>query len=429
MAETTNRQKIGLLMLSIFLTLVILEFSLQASVFLVYSIQRSGNTIAGDEYRILCLGESTTADNLGGQGSWPQQLEIILNEKSPERRFKVINEGLPRTTTSSILSKLEMNLDRYKPQMVITMMGVNDFKRGMSYIDIDIDSNPFLEELRTYKLLAWLWENLNPNEDDSYNKEMEYGDACEKKEIYERMIESDANSSVAYSGLGFCYLTWGNVSGAEEMFMKSIELDDNNSVAYSGLGIFYLRTSNSDQAENMFRKAIELDDTNYLGYYGLGMIYIHEERYEEAESFFKKSLDCNPNHALSYHGLLRIYDCDGRIDDTEELYKRAYENGINLITADNYRGLYKIISEEGIKLLIMQYPMRDVEYLRDMLEGHDDIKFISNEENFKEALKNGEYDDYFTDMFAGDFGHCTLKGNIMIAEKVADVVLNELEIN
>jgi len=40
-------------------------------------------------------------------------------------------------------------------------------------------------------------------------------------------------------------------------------------------------------------------------------------------------------------------------------------------------------------------------------------------------LKKISYNDYFTDMFAGDFGHCTRKGNRLLAENIANVILKE----
>ena len=97
----------------------------------------------------------------------------------------------------------------------------------------------------------------------------------------------------------------------------------------------------------------------------------------------------------------------------------------------HYQRLYKKLNEEGIKYIAMQYPTLDINELKNMFEGDKDIIFISNEENFKKALKKGKYEDYFIDKFADDFGfgHCTPKGNRLIAENVADIILKELGIN
>ncbi|MFH1622153.1 MAG: hypothetical protein ABIA97_03435, partial [Candidatus Omnitrophota bacterium] len=66
-----------------------------------------------------------------------------------------------------------------------------------------------------------------------------------------------------------------------------------------------------------------------------------------------------------------------------------------------------------------------VEPLKKMFEDQEDVIFVSNERVFKEALKQASYKEYFTDMFAGDFGHCTQKGNRLLAENIANVILRE----
>ena len=74
--------------------------------------------------RVLCVGESTTA--LGGRYSYPSQLQEVLNQRGGGQKFVVINRGFPMANTSEILMELEQNLDRYKPQLVVAMMGAND---------------------------------------------------------------------------------------------------------------------------------------------------------------------------------------------------------------------------------------------------------------------------------------------------------------
>ena len=45
---------------------------------------------------------------------------------------------------------------------------------------------------------------------------------------------------------------------------------------------------------------------------------------------------------------------------------------------------------------------------------------------FKKALKTSKYKDYFTDSFAGDFGHCTQKGYELLAKNIADTILKDV---
>jgi len=69
--------------------------------------------------------------------------------------------------------------------------------------------------------------------------------------------------------------------------------------------------------------------------------------------------------------------------------------------------------------------MRSIGSLKNMLALHKGVIFVDNEKVFKEALKQGNYNDYFTDDFGGDFGHATPKGNRILAQNIANVILRE----
>jgi lysophospholipase L1-like esterase len=71
--------------------------------------------------------------------------------------------------------------------------------------------------------------------------------------------------------------------------------------------------------------------------------------------------------------------------------------------------------------------MRNLEPLKKIFQGNrEGIIFVDNERIFKDALKQGIYWNYFRDTFGGDFGHCTEKGNRLLAENIANVILKEV---
>jgi hypothetical protein len=85
---------------------------------------------------------------------------------------------------------------------------------------------------------------------------------------------------------------------------------------------------------------------------------------------------------------------------------------------NNYRRIKKTADSLGAKLAVMQYPLRNVDPLKNIFEEEEGVIFISNEENFEKKVKENGYEEYFVDKFGGDFGHCTDKGNYIIAESV-----------
>jgi len=115
----------------------------------------------------------------------------------------------------------------------------------------------------------------------------------------------------------------------------------------------------------------------------------------------------------------------------EEYYKKANELRLeyyNPVTRYNYQKLKEILDKRGIKLVCVQYPVRSVEPLKKIFNVQERITFVDNEKLFKDALKNAKYKykEYFIDMIGGDFGHCTTKGNRLLAENIANVILKDL---
>lgn len=94
--QTSFRQRIFLIIGGLFLSLVILEIALRFGGFMFLFLQEHRNIASirqKGEYRIMCLGESTTA--LGDKNSYPSQLEEVLNQRSQKIKFSVINKGTP----------------------------------------------------------------------------------------------------------------------------------------------------------------------------------------------------------------------------------------------------------------------------------------------------------------------------------------------
>ena len=95
--------------------------------------------------------------------------------------------------------------------------------------------------------------------------------------------------------------------------------------------------------------------------------------------------------------------------------------------ANNYRYLKFLLDRRGVKLVCVQYPMRGLAPLRKIFQGQaDGIVFVDNENVFMDAVQRGSLREYFVDMFGGDFGHCTDKGNRLLAGNIADVIAREV---
>jgi len=459
--KLTLRKKIGRIILSIFLSLLVFESLLHITGFVLSVNQRYKNQISSNEehsYRILALGESNTADLFNGQSSWPAELEHILNNRSSVIKFKVFNGGIPAIDSTYILNNLEENLRKYNPDMVIAMMGFRDIRIK----EETTKKNKlilFFMKFKVVKLFDLIYShwgdrlsNIKRNiykkmfkksSDASLRKGISYYDLFHHtrsrgntKEMFKKSIELSPEDYIVYVQLGAFYHAQHKLESAEKMLKKAVELDSENDIAYVGLGMVYKEQKKFKNAEEMFKKAIELNPDNDRVYLELGWSYHSQGKVKKAEDTFKQGIKLNPYNEEAdsgveelYLGLGFLYDIQGKSVEAKDVYNKLSKiEGSNPVLSENYQRMYRILNEKGIKFAVMQYPSKKIDEFKSMFDESQqkNILFISNEENFKNAINNAGIADYFVDMFGGSFGHCTLRGNRLIAENVADVIIENL---
>jgi hypothetical protein len=408
------RQKIILVLFGLSLFFVLLEVGLRLGGFILLSIQEHRNLQSIKQkgtYRILCLGESTT------QGQYPQFLEEVLNQRNIGVRFSIVDKG-GGTNTEAILKQVESCLDEYHPDMVVAMMGINDGGAHMPYEQPSLSMTiRFLRSFKIYKLSRLLWLHM----------------ATKAKEIGLYKLHRDKQpAQERQSNLFNIRLEEGHTQQEdniknEDALKKTLELNPRNDWAYLELGQLYEGQGRSQQAEECFKKALELNPNNDWVYIGLGRLYYNTGQIQQAEECFKKALEANPRNDLAYKSLTQGM---GITQSTQEYYKKTDElrlTGYNPITTYNYHKLKGALDRRGVKLVCVQYPMRSIQPLKKIFEGNiEGIVFVDNEKTFKEAVKEVGYRMYFKDIFGGDFGHCTDKGNRLLAENITNVILKEV---
>ena len=276
-----------------------------------------------------------------------------------------------------------------------------------------IGLNP--KNYNAYIGLGWLYRNQ--------------GKFFQAEDAFKKAIALNPKNEEAYCGLGWSYRDQEKSSQAEDSFNKAIEMNPKNDDAYLGLGWFYLDHGKFPQAENAFKKAMESDPKNDDAYFGLGRFYQEQSKFFQAENLLKKAIELNPKNDRAYGALLTIYERAGKPELAKEYAKKA--NGLKLwqynpVAVNNYRKLKEILDKRKIRLVCAQYPMRNVGSLKKIFEKDKGVIFVDNEGVFKEVLKKSNYKEYFRDMFGGDFGHCTEKGNQLLAQNIADVILKEV---
>jgi lysophospholipase L1-like esterase len=101
-----------------------------------------------DVLRIMVVGSSTTFDPqvTGDAAAWPARLEVWLTRLSPERKYEVINAGVPGYRVIDDLIRLETELYQYQPDLIILYEGHNDLFSALQHSGgeggDEVDSSP-----------------------------------------------------------------------------------------------------------------------------------------------------------------------------------------------------------------------------------------------------------------------------------------------
>jgi tetratricopeptide (TPR) repeat protein len=504
------KQNILLIFSGIFAAIFICEMGLQLAGVLYSSGKSRRNRVSLNkkaDYRILCLGESTTGEGSGN--SYPRQMERILSERLNPLQFTIINKGAPGEDTNFILSRLEGYLDKYDPGIVVVMMGINDkmvanetaFYRSQGKDALAALIN-YLKQLRIVKVLEIFWIKLHekevmehlyferaryfqerhnypmaekalknalaldhddadaylelakhyyeikdyPRADEAFDQAVrsfpsisavyeeagryyyERGNFIRAKELYRAVIRLDKDNTLAYVYLAQCCYALGEVNVSEGLFAQARRIGPKDEQVLLEIGNFYLEQKQYIKAEDLFDSLLMLNRLCSHAYIGLGNVFYAQAKFSQAEEMFKKALAVGPKEEGNNLALGEFYENINQPSEAEKIYKKYIKDvrGTDNYTAktlDNYRKLKQEVLKRGIQLICMQYPRRKLLPLTRIFASNQGIIFVDNERLFEDAVMKGAYEDFFYDRFAGDFGHCTVEGNRLLAGNAAETII------
>ncbi|MBF0620119.1 MAG: hypothetical protein HQL19_08125 [Candidatus Omnitrophica bacterium] len=491
--RTTWIQKAALLVFGLFLTLVALEGLLRLGGFMLDMAQSRANraSFSGNEFRILCVGESTTA--LGGENSYPFQLQEILQKRHPELQVKTINKGMVSKTSQDILEQFDKNLKEYKPQLVIGMIGINEIDHVRKHNVYLMRAHAFFRQFRVYKLFALLSahirEKIHPaplprileGGGPEYAGEIEalQGSivAAEERKTAELAAlkaagasdeavalvtgKLDAFQALCLVKMAVYYRNRGDNTRATEFFLLATQKNPSEPVIYVEWGQMFRDAKMFVEATTMYRRALDVQPANFMAGFELAGILGELGKIEEARSLFLVAAQYNVDDIWLYHKVGIWLKDHGFFEDAEKVFLKGIEKERNaafyeqlmivnqkmgrtkeakkyadlyvdrnrefffypLETVENYNKIVMMSMKAGARVVAMQYPLKDLAPLKDILGTDKGIVFVENKKNFQTG---GNYWEYFSDNFAIDFGHCTRKGNALIAENLADAIDREI---
>jgi lysophospholipase L1-like esterase len=205
------------ILLGVLLVLVGLELFLRLLGF-GYNVIHKAPVDNGAEYRIYCVGESTTW-GIGASDpvlkGYPRRLEEMLNEKYKGMKIQCFFDQTIGQNTSEILAKLPLHIKKYRPQLVIFLVGVNNwwnmdrsnillFNKDPWVSRLSLRVLIFLDQFRVWKLFKNMAFPLRPSQErwDYFNTQPgrameERGEQrWDKAPIFDELAEHDIGEMV-----------------------------------------------------------------------------------------------------------------------------------------------------------------------------------------------------------------------------------------
>jgi protein O-mannosyl-transferase len=163
--------------------------------------------------------------------------------------------------------------------------------------------------------------------------------------LFEHVIRSTDNNSLAHNNLGTALLQRGRIEEAIEHFSEALRIRPDDSVVFFNLGLAVKRYGEVERAARYFSKALELNPDFAGAHNNLGMILMGSDNLKEAISHFVKALELNPGRPEVHTNLGSALARQGDLDAAITHFVQALQ--INPRQANAYSNLGAALDLQG----------------------------------------------------------------------------------
>ena len=424
-------------------------------------------------FRILTLGESTTADHFvdGKDNSWPRQLEKKMNEKYGDESVRVFNGGIGAVTTDRLVANLEGQVEKFNPHLVIMMVGINDDYYLESKSDFNSKRKSFFYSIKVVKLYKWIKDNIKYRQlkvktkphyivDDNLSSH-EWDEFNNFIETFKHNVETDNIGLAISKAEGILKKYQNNIKmvvvvmrGIDNFYRNNVPpwsaRKDDDPIKRRKMAIEKFIVEQSDQILSKTNNLAEIVSFK-------AFVYINQRNPACMDTVLQllefDSLTPPAKYTL-FSGLKwcpRVHVNEMEIAKKVNSFQKQHNVIFSLegrpivSTQKNIKKMYRYLQERNIDVIFMQYPLANIDVLQYILSTEEitadvdeyknainmrwkpppfqvdeKLKFLENRENFESALKKYDFDEIFIDRFATLFGHTSKIGHELIADNVVE---------
>lgn len=436
-------KQILLLFIGIVIALFCLEVLLQTSSLVleyankISNSQKIKNKVEAKDkklIKILCIGESTTFYQ------YPTMLPYFLDKKT-NKDFVVIDCGIPGTNIKNIAERINEQIKYYNPDIIITMMGINDalFNEKTIYKKYPIKIfNLFFIIKRNIENIVATKLYAGETKTDYQKIVDEYFNTGRGLEKLVNIVNNNPRDIEAFKILIQTYRMKNNNVQTEKYCKLFFKYNKSDSSILSVLTDCYIKQGKFKEAYNLIVSTINNKDLNDEQKNRYFSEVVEPLTYYSTLEHVKRYYNILISNKVETSVLDNLYNYlkTNNVKVKYYTYKNKYKHIAKqpIFNTDEIKEAYlyiaKQIIDNDITYICMGYPTIPIQTFKIFFEDTNllnKIYFVSNEYNFKDALNQYSYYQIFRDNFAGSFGHCTDYGNELIARNLAETISKLIE--
>ncbi len=314
-----------------------------------------------NNYTILCVGDSFT---FGGywalKETYPYYLEKLLNSVGRGNNYRVINAGVCEYNSRQVLIRLPFLLEKYKPNMVIIMVGATERFNLAGYTLFDRGLKSFIHNFRVYKMFKIISLNIKANILDRNTKNLHKRKAGEVGQGFSVEIGVDGYGLKRRENLARGYFdrmgqinhlfpgqplierAWyfynkGDKLAARRLCEEALEAGNKSPEVLCNLAYFlyfspdfpgnpppYYSEEGIWEAFKFYNEAFQIAPNSEFVLSNLSLFYnrvsedyTYRRRYDVAMDFFFKAIELDPNYHELYGELINIFSLQSKYNSED----------------------------------------------------------------------------------------------------------------